>query len=283
MSGFVRALRGELYLLSHRSSIRRAHLLVAVVAILHVMGSMWMLQVEARLEDIRADQLAAWNFWPRLAAGTRAAMYFVELLVLALIAGSFPREIAGGVARDPATRRISRGALLGARAIGALLLPFSLYLTAVLAAALPCWLLFDRGPVVEDGDILLDEVEILEPVVLALVHGLPSVLALGAFACLLSVIFHRGVVASGVGLGIVLATEVFHEALGDAAPLWFADTLAGFGPDSFLEQAAGFSQGLLNFYPESFNVVVAAGWWAPLPALTLSVYAALLVFRRRSL
>ena len=118
---------------------------------------------------------------------------------------------------------------------------------------------------------------------LALVHGLPAVLALGAFACLLSVVFQRGVVASGVGLGVVLATGVFHEALGDAAPLWFADTLAGFGPDSFLEQAAGFSQGLLNYYPESFNAVVATGWWAPLPALVISVYAGLLVFRRRSL
>ncbi|MCH2101302.1 MAG: hypothetical protein MK209_05220 [Planctomycetes bacterium] len=283
MSGFARALRGELYLLTRRSSVRRAHLLVVVVAILHVMGSMWVLQVEAGLEGIPADELAAWNFWPRLAAGARAAMYFVELLVLALIAGSFPREIAGGVTRDPATRRISRRALLGARAIGALLLSFSLYGTAVLAAAFPSYLLFDRGPVMEDGDILLEELEILEPVVMALVHGLPSVLALGAFACLLSVAFHRGVVASGVGLGMVLATGIFHEAFGDAAPLWFADTLAGFGPDSFLEQAAGFSQGLLNFYPESFNAVVDTGWWSPLPALVLSVYAALFIFHRRAL
>lgn len=283
MNGIARALRGEFYLLTHRSSIRRAHLLVAVVAILHVVGSMWMLQVEASLQGVRVDELAASNFWPRLAAGTRAAMYFVELLVLALIAGSFPREIASGVARDPATRRISRGALIGARSLGALLLPFSLYITAVLGAALPSWFLFDRGPVVEDGDILLDEAEILEPVMMALVHGLPAALALGAFACLLSVAFHRGVVASGVGLGVVLATGIFHEAMGDAAPLWFADTLAGFGPDSFLEQAAGFSQGMLNYYPESFNAVVETGWWAPLYALVISVCAAILVFRRRSL
>ena len=102
MSGFLRAFQGELYLLSHRSSVRRAHLLVVVVAVLHVLGSMWLLQAEARLDDIRADTLAAWNFWPRWAAGSRAAMYFVELLVLALIAGSFPREISGGVVRDPA-------------------------------------------------------------------------------------------------------------------------------------------------------------------------------------
>lgn len=283
MSGFTRALRGELFLLTYRSSIRRAHLLVAVVAVLHVLGSMWMLRLEAGLQDVRPEDLAAWNFWPRLAEGTRAAMYFVELLVLALVAGSFPREIAAGVVRDPVTRQISRPALMGARVVGALLLPASLYLTAILGALLPTWLLFDRGPVVEDGDILLDEVEILEPVVHALVHGLPAVLALGAFACLLSVVFQRGVVATGVGLGVVLATGVFHEALGDAAPLWFADTLAGFGPDSFLEQAAGFSQGLLNYYPESFNAVVTAGWWAPWPALALAAYLGLLVFRRRAL
>ena len=283
MSGFLRAFQGELFLLSHRSSVRRAHLLVVVVAVLHVLGSMWLLQAEAQLDDIRADTLAAWNFWPRWAAGSRAAMYFVELLVLALIAGSFPREISGGVVRDPATRGISRTALMTARTLGALLLPCSLYLTAAVAAFVPSWLLFDMGPVVEDGDILLDELEIQEPVVLAMLHGFPAIVALGAFACLLSVVFQRGVVASGVGLGVVFATGIFHESLGDAAPLWFADTLAGFGPDSFLEQAAGFSQGLLDYYPESFDAVVATGWWAPLPALFLSAYAALLVFRRRAL
>lgn len=283
MSGFARALRGELYLLTHRRSVRRAFLFIALVGLVYVLGSMAILKATAGSQDLAPEQLAAWNFWPQWAAASRAALYFVELLILAHVAGSLPREVAAGVTRDPVTRRISRRSFVLARSLGALLYATGLYLVAVAAAFVPSWLLFDAGPVVEDGDILLDEVEILEPVVLALLHGLPAVLALAAFAALLSVACTRGVVASGIGLGAVLATGIFHDALGSFAPFLFLDTLPGFGPDSFLEQAGGFAQGLLNYYPESFNTVVAAGWWAPIPALVVAVYATLLVFRRRAL
>ena len=112
---------------------------------------------------------------------------------------------------------------------------------------------------------------------------MPAILALGAFAVALSVAFRKGVVAVGVGLGIVLSARILHEPLGESAPWFFADTLAGLGPDSFLEQAAGFSLGLSNYYPESFDAVVAKGWYAPLPTLAAFIIAALLLFRRRSL
>lgn len=284
MSGFLRALQGELYLLTRRSSVRRAHLLVFAVAVLHVVGSIAWLHLQAAQQEVRPEQLADWNLWPRLAAGARTALYFVELLVLALIAGGLPREIAAGVAREPLTRRISRRAFAGARVLASVLLATSLYLTAVASALLASWLLFDAGPVVDvDGMILFDEVDVMEPVVEALVHGLPSVLALACFACLLSVALARGVLAVGVGLGIVLATGVFRELLGEAAPFWFADTLPGFGPDSFLEQAAGFARGLANYYPQSYDQIATIGWWAPWPVVVLAGWASVLVFRRRAL
>jgi len=143
--------------------------------------------------------------------------------------------------------------------------------------------LFDGGPILDEGDIIFDEIDVKEPIQLALLHGVPAILALGAFAVALSVAFRKGVVAVGVGLGIVLSARILHEPLGESAPWFFADTLAGLGPDSFLEQAAGFSLGLSNYYPESFDAVVAKGWYAPLPTLAAFIIAALLLFRRRSL
>ncbi len=283
MSGFWRAFRGELYLLRSRRSIRRAHLLVAVVAILHVVGSFFLLKAQAGMEGVEPADLAGWNFWPRIAAGARAAMYFVEVVVLALIAGSFPTEIAGGVVRDPLVRRISRPALTLARSFAALILPLTLYATAVAFAWMTSAALFDPGPILDEGDIILDEIDVKEPVQLALLHGLPAIFALGAFAVALSVAFRKGVVAVGVGLGLVLSARILHEPLGEKAPWFFADTLAGLGPDSFLEQAAGFALGFGNYYPESFNDVVDKGWYAPLPTLAAFIIAALILFRRRSL
>jgi hypothetical protein len=283
MTGFLRALKGELYLLRSRRSIRRAHFLVAIVAILHVVGSYFILQAQAGVEDLKPEDIAGWNFWPRVAASSRAAMYFVEVVVLALIAGSFPSEISGGVARDPLVRRISRPALTVARSLAAMVLPLTLYGVAVGFAWMTSAALFDGGPILDEGDIIFEEEDVAKPVKLALLHGVPAILALGAFAVALSVAFRKGVVAVGVGLGIVLSARILHEPLGESAPWFFADTLAGLGPDSFLEQAAGFSLGLSNYYPESFDAVVAKGWYAPLPTLAAFIIAALLLFRRRSL
>jgi len=284
MNGFLRAFRGELYLYTHRRSVRRAHLLVAIVAIVHVLGWMLILKGQASVDDLAPELVEGWNFWPRFAASCRAALYLVELLVIALVAGSFPSEIKHGVTRDPVTRGISRGAYAAARGCSAVLLPASLYVVAVVCSAMTAWIFFDAGPLLDqDGTVHMDEAAIMQPVVLAVLHGLPAMLALSGFACLLSVVFQRGVVAAAAGVGVLLGTDMFHEALGDAAPLWFADTLPGFGPDSFLEQAAGFARGLQNYYPESFDAVVATGWWAPLPVFVLSFYVTILVFRRRAL
>jgi hypothetical protein len=281
--GVWRALRGELYLLLRRRSVRRAHLLIALVALLHVVGSYFWLQAQAELKDIPVEQLSGWNFWPRLAASSRAAMYLVEVTVLALVAGGLPREIDAGITRDPLTRQISRSAYLLARSLSGLALPLSLYLVAVGTAWGASAIFFDPGPVLDKGDLILDEADIRKPILEALLHGIPSLLALGAFSTLLSVLFRRGVVAVGCGLGVVLLARVLQEPLGDQAPWFFADTLAGLGPDSFLEQAAGYALGFMDFYPQEFDAKVAIGWIAPLPTIGLCILLAGLLFRRRSL
>jgi len=281
--GFWRAFKGELYLLRCRRSVRRAHILVLLVAVFHVIGSYFLLQAQAGVQDINPEDMAGWNFWPRLAASARAAMYFVEVVVLALIAGSFPAEISDGVVRDPMVRRISRVALTFARLVSAMILPLTLYGVAIAGSWLTAAAFFDPGPILEEGDILLDEADVKEPILLALAHGLPPIFALGAFAVALSVAFRKGVVAVGVGLGFLLSARILQEPLGAKAPWFFADTLAGMGPDSFLEQAAGFSLGFGNYYPESFNDIVDLGWYASLPSLAAFMIAAVLLFRRRSL
>ncbi len=276
-----RALRGEFYLLTHRRAVRWAILLVALVPLLQIFTSLLILRAEAAADGKPFADLAGWNFWPRLAHGSRAGMYFVELLVIGLVAGGLPREISLGVVRDPLTRGIARSSLILARLLSSLFLALLLYGVVVVVAWGMSALLFDPGAIMDDGFIMLEEAEISGPVTQALLHAIPSLLALAGLATLLGVLFRRGVLAAGCGIGLILLVGAVHEALGSAAPWLFLDTLAGLGPDSFLEQAAGFAEGYSNFYAESFDTVVAAGWVAPLPALALTIVGAWWAFRRR--
>jgi len=91
------------------------------------------------------------NFWPRFAQGARLGLVLAEILSLLVLAVSLPREVGLGAARDPLVRRISRPALVLARAVLALLLPLSLGLLAVAGAGVTARLLYPPGPVLAES------------------------------------------------------------------------------------------------------------------------------------
>ena len=275
MKGFARALQGEIYLWTRKASWRWALIGVALLAAGRVLLG--------RLTT--SPESGAWNFWPQFASGARTGMFLAELLTLVLLASSLPREVTLGAARDPLVRGISRSAFIAARACIALLLPLSLMLAAVLAAAGTGALCFDAGDVVEEGEVLMsvadDNLDGL--VYRAILHGLPPLLALAAVALALSALSRHAVVAVGLGLALVLLPAFLHDPMAGAAPWFFADTLAGLGADSYLARIAQFAQGYSSAYPETFDAVVRTGWIAPWPGLILGWALAILFFRRRAI
>ncbi len=284
MTGFARALRGELYQLLHRRPILLAHLAVLLVAVARVVAGRLVLGAAHAAGGPGPGEVGAWNAWPQFAHGVRAAAFLVELFVLVLVGAGLPREVASGSVRDPLTRRITRPALIAARGVTALVLPLTLLACAVLGSLAAASALFDAGDVMEDGEVLISVADDGLDVAVrdAVLHGVPALLALGGLALFLGAASRRSVSAVGAGLALVLAPTLFRETLGDRAPWWFADTLPGLGPDSFLARIARFAEGYTDAWPETFDRVVAVGWKAPWPALFLAWVGAILVFRRRA-
>lgn len=281
MTGFIRALRGELYLWSAKRGVRWAHVAVAALAIGTVAWGRILVGLQAGLGAGGPGQ-GAWNAWPQFASAARVAMFLVEVLTILFLGGSLPREIALGAARDPLVRGISRPAFVAARACAGLLLPLTLAACALGGSAAAAWLMFDPGDVLEGEDVLMEEAELAPIVRSAVLHGLPPLLALGALALWFSTLFAQPVVAVGAGLVLALAPRLLHEPLGGAARWLFPDTLAGLGADSFLERAAQFARGYGDALPMTFDAVVHAGWLSPWPALALGWLAALQTYRRRA-
>jgi len=281
VKGFLRALRGELYLWSVKRSVRWAHLAVVGLAAGTVVWGRVLLGIRQGLGGGGPGEAANWNYWPQFTDGARVGFFLVEVLTLIMIGGSLPREVGLGAARDPLVRGIARPAFVAARSCIAALLPLSLAACALLASAGAASLLFDGGDILEDGDVLLEAEELVPHVFRSIRHGLPPLLALGAVALWLSVVSRHAVIAVGSGLVLVLAPRFLHDAFGDAARWVFPNSLAGLGVDSYLAHVATWAQGYSDAMPMTFDAVISAGWIAPWPAVGLAWIGAILCFLRR--
>ena len=283
MNGLWRSLRGELYLLRHRRSVRWMHIGVFALAALYVVGSRIKLELVHAAGGGGFGEIGAWNFWPQFGDGTRAGLFLVEIATLIFLAGGLPREIASGAVRDPLARGISRSAFTLARCLVAVLLPLTLFACAIAGAAASAALLFDAGDIMVGGDVIfsIEEEGINLLLYKAMAHAILPLLALAMFSVLMSTTFRHGVAGVGVGLAVMLAPSLLHETMGEKAPWLFADVLPAMGPDSFLKEAVDRAAGFSDAYPYSFEEIVDIGWLSPWPALALSLVFALLMFRRK--
>ena len=281
--GFIRALRGEAYLLTHRRGFRWALMATVATVLLHVFGSWILLEMNRAAGGSGPGESGDWNFWPRFASSARAGLFLVELFLVGLVAAAFPREIASGAIRDPLMRGISRASLLFARAVASLALPLILGGTAIGAAALGAGLFFESGDVMEEGFAVFEEHEVRKEIFLALGHGFPSLVALAGLAVFVSAWFARGAVAVAAGLALVLLPGVLPSGLSSWSSWMFTSTLPGLGAESYLGKAAQFAAGYADALPRSFDRVIQIGWVAPWPALLLCLMFAILVFKNREL
>ncbi len=286
MSAFLRAVRGEFYLLTHRRSVFWLHFGVMLLATLFVAFARIKLGILHGAGGPGPEQTGAWNFWPQFGSGARAGLFLAEIGIVAHLAGGLPREIASGAIRDPLSRRLSRLHFLGARLLVALVLPLTLLAAATLASAASASTFFEAGDIMEDGQVILsiEDDEVAHYLYLSLWHAVGPLMALGVMAVAFGAMFRRGAVALGAGLTLMLAPTLLHETLGDRAPWLFTDLLPALGADSFLERtsrfAAGFNDAFTYDWEES---VVGPGWYSPWPAVLLFALMGLFLFRRKAL
>lgn len=277
--GFLIALRSDLYVHAHSHAARVTILLPALAALLQLLV-VWL--VDAGTETGRtltgggggfADE-TAWGYY------VDALLTGLTLMNLALItfaAWSLASERDNGTIRHLLIRGCGRGAMVVARLVTVHLIGL-LALLLLLAVATPlAGLLWNFGPVMEDGYELISRTEIHQEFSAGIQLALLPQPAAIAFALLVAVAARGGAQAMTLALGLTLAIDVLKDFLGQGATLLYATHQPSLIDQSYLGDVSrlvrGYSDVLLD--PE----VLSRNQWLPLPQALLLLLIALVIVR----
>ena len=145
--------------------------------------------------------------------GWLAGLTVATLLLLIASSRGLASDASSGLLRLATTRSTPRGALVTGRA----LLGVPITVGAVLVTGVASWaaasVLFDFGPIVEDGYELMSVDEIHGEIATAALSVVPALFAAWCFGLLISSSFRTGATALSVGLAAFLGFDLFKGVL----------------------------------------------------------------------
>jgi ABC-type transport system involved in multi-copper enzyme maturation permease subunit len=207
-------------------------------------------------------------------------LVLLSLLLVGLAAYSVSNERENGSLRHVLIRRGNRVATLLARYVYLLGLALLALACLLLSSYLLSGLLFEYGPVTEEGFVLIAEDEIRQEIRLGLGLALLPLPAAIAFGLLVGVISQSASQALALGLGLTVALDLFKSSIGDWSLYLYARYLPSINDQSYLADVArlvrGYSDVLVDPQSLSMNQLV------PLPSLATFLLIACLVMQRRS-
>lgn len=271
LSGFVTALRGEIFVMGRTFS---PWLLLALPALVVAVRLLLTKAMTAAAADVH-------NGYGYLVDAFSTGLTLLYLVFIAYAAHSFAVDRDRGVLRHLFIRSVSRRQLLLAKLVLLHLLALlSVLLVLLLAYLLSRWF-WDLGPVVEDGFELISEAEIQMEIrsgLLLALMPLPACLALGL---LISVAARSATQAVAVAVGMALLVDLFKGVVGRAANYWYGSFQPSLVDQSYLGEVArivrGYSDVLIDPAFQQLNL------WLPLPQALVFVIAALLIASRRTI
>lgn len=269
LAGFGTALQVEGFVVSRTLSPWLLVVLPALVVALRLLLSSAMVGEEVQ------------QGYGQMVDGFSTGLTLLYLVFIAYAAHSFAVDRDRGVLRHLLIRSLSRRQLVLAKLLilhGLALLAVLLILTVTF---LMSRLLWDLGPVVEDGFELISEAEIRAEIrsglLLALIP-LPACLAMGL---LISVLARSATQAVAVAVGIALMVDLFKSVLGRSAHYWYGSFQPSLLDQSYLSEVGrivrGYSDVLID--PAFYQLNL----WVPLPQAAAFVVLALLVASRRTI
>lgn len=284
MSGFLAALRAELFVALRSNSARLLVILPAFI----VIARACVVKLTETGQQARDALLggsdtagATANAWGHFVDSFATGLTLMSLSLVAYGAWSFANDRDTGALRHVLIRRVSRPGLVLAKLLTVYLLALAALVLLSLGIVAITALLWDFGPVVEDGYELIGSDEILTEVWLGLRLALIPLPTALAFGVLVSVLAHSATQAVTAALGVTLALDVFKGVLGDAAHYLYASFQPSLIDQSYLQDVGRLVRGYSDVMIDS--QVLSLNEWVPLPQLALFVVIALLVVRRKAL
>ena len=284
MNGFLATLKAELFVALRSNSARLLVLLPALIVLVRacvVKLTQAGQQAREALLGGGDEPLAPANAWGHFVDSAATGLTLMGLSLVAYAAWSFANDRDTGALRHVLIRRASRPGLVLAKLLTVYLLALTaLVLLSVVTLGITA-LLWDFGPVVEDGYELIGSDEIRAEVWLGLRLALLPLPTALAFGVLVSVLAQSATQAVTAALGVTLALDVFKGVLGNAANYLYATFQPSLIDQSYLQDVSRLVRGYSDVMIDP--QVLALNEWVPLPQLILFVVIALLVVRRKAL
>ena len=289
MSGTWRVFRSEWYRTVRTRSTWFALASVVLLAALRVLAA----HVAASAGHARVvqDALLSGREVPAAPPPGNAFAPFVEgwlvgltvgtLLLLIVSARSLAGDRESGVLRVARTRSASRSALVLGRFLLGLPLVAGVVVASGAGAFVASAVLFEFGPLVEDGYELLTQEELTSELRIATLALVPPLVATWAFGLFVSAIGRSATGAVGLCLAVFLGFDLFKEVIGDGQALVFATFVPSLVDKSCMHEMAGIAQG----YSDSgyTEVMLRMNHIVPWPQALALVLAACWIVRRRAL
>jgi len=283
MTGLVTALKAELYVARRSNAARLLVLMPALVVMLRAI-IVRLSETGQQARDALIGQggpVTADNAWGHLVDSFSVGLTMLGLMLVAYTAWSFASERDSGALRHLLIRSASRGGVVLAKLAAAHLLALCALLVMTLGIIAVTTLLWDFGPVVEDGYELIGSAEIRSEVALGLKLALLPIPAALAFSMLVAVCSQSATQAVTGALGLTLALDIFKNLLGDAAYYLYATFQPSLLDQSYLQDVSRLVRGYSDVMID--NRALALNLWIPWPQMLLFVVLALLIVRKRKL
>ena len=283
MNGIGTAIRAELFVISRNWKLWLLIIAPAIAAILRLL----LIRVNAAsaqiqgalsggINDSEADYAYGY-FVDALSTG----FIFTYLIFIALAAFSFAIDRDHGVIRHAVIRQSSRRAIVAAKILVLHAMALCACLLLFICALSMSSLLWDFGPVIEDGYELISRAEIHEEirtgVILALLP-LPACLCLGL---LLSIVANSTLQAVSMSLGLTLLLDIFKGAFANGAQYLFINFQPSLLDNSYLKEVSRIARGFSDILID--ERLMQLNYWIPIPQAAVLLIIALFWVRRKSL
>ena len=285
LSSLMQALRSEFYVARYALGARLLIFIPSAAAAVQFMASKiadaGTAARESLMNSVSFDDVTANNGWGHFVDGLDTGITLLFLLLVAQAAYSFSAEVESGTLRHQLIRCSSRRLIVISKLIQLHVLALIGVGILIVSSYLLSGLLWEFGPVVEDGFELISEAEIRDEIALGLrlaLTPLPAAIALGL---LLSVLANTATQAVVSALGITLAMDIFKGMLGDYAYYLYASFQPALIDQSYLQDVSRLVRGYSDVLID--DRVIQLNYWVPIPTLLVLVTASLIVVQTRKL
>ena len=285
LSSLMQALRSEFYVARFALGARLLIFIPSAAAAVQFMASKiadtGTAARESLMNSVSFEDVTANNAWGHFVDGLDTGITLLFLLLVAQAAYSFSAEVESGTLRHQLIRCSSRRLIVMSKLLQLHALALMGVGILIVSSYLLSGLLWEFGPVVEDGFELISEAEIRDEIAVGLrlaLTPLPAAIALGL---LLSVIASTATQAVVSALGITLAMDIFKGMLGDYAYYLYASFQPALIDQSYLQDVSRLVRGYSDVLID--DRVIQLNYWIPIPTLLVLVTASLIVVQTRKL